>query len=728
MPPKAKKTFSTDWRSHKATDAAVTKFEAEFGKSMGITLERNEETTYEVIPSGLLSLDMEMTVGGYPTGRIVEIWGAEHSGKQGLSGDSVLTPTGWRQYRDLVVGDQVIGSNGTPTQILGVYPQGVVPVSKVTFSDRSSIVVGDDHLWAVQSRKQIKIGSTNRHVWSTAELATKQLRLADGSFNYRIPLVQPVQYAKHDLPIEPYTLGVLLANGHLENPIFSTNDRSVAGGVGRLNPDLMVKQYQGGGPGTGSAERYYLRSKHGCTNPVINGLRMLGLHGKTSHHKFIPETYLRATAEERLLVLQGLLDCDASSGLNKDGSVHQGNVRYYTRSTQLAHGVQEIVHSLGGTASITENDARNGHGHAEPDESKDYVVSIVLPTSISPFLFAEEKVQRHESRGHREPVRSVVSVESMGEAEGICIMVEAQDHLYVTQEHIVTHNTTLAILACVQAQKMFPDKMIGWVDMEQTFDSKWAELLGLDLKRVWRPSVKTAEDTADATMRFAQSGLCSVVVLDSIGGMIAKMEFQKEADEATVGLVAKIVTRCVKQCAPICKSNNSLLLVVNQVRADIGGYGDSLTTAGGWALKHVTTIRLNVKRGERRTVTVNGKPTQVGYQMKVKVEKNKVGPYGGLAEIWFHNRATPKYGPVGVDPVFEAAELAVRYSVLPSRPGGFYTLPDGVEIRGKDNVAPYLVEHPDLVAKIRALLLAKVSESITEEDDDDPNGLSGVDL
>jgi recombination protein RecA len=284
--------------------------------------------------------------------------------------------------------------------------------------------------------------------------------------------------------------------------------------------------------------------------------------------------------------------------------------------------------------------------------------------------------------------------------------------------------TTLAILACVQAQKQYPNKRIAWVDMEQTFDSRWAELLGLDLTRVWRPPVKTAEETATYTRRFTQSGLCSVVVLDSVGGMIAKMEFEKEADEATVGLVAKIVTRCVNQCSPIAKSNGTLVFVINQVRSVIGGYGADTSTAGGWALKHATTVKVQVKRGERRTVTINGQPIQVGYEMKIKVEKNKMGPYGGLAEIWFHNRVSPKYGPIGVEPVSEAAALAARYAVFPTRPGGYYTMVDGSEIRGKDKIPAYLAKHPEQVSELRKLLLAKVAEDITEEDSDDPTGLA----
>lgn len=282
--------------------------------------------------------------------------------------------------------------------------------------------------------------------------------------------------------------------------------------------------------------------------------------------------------------------------------------------------------------------------------------------------------------------------------------------------------SSLAILACVEAQNMFPNKMIAWVDMEQTFDSKWAKSLGLDLSRVWRPPVKTAEDAADQTKKFAMSGLCSMIVLDSIGGMIAKMEIEKDAEEATIGLVAKIVTRMVKQCSSICNYNDTTVVVVNQVRAQIGGYGPSETTTGGWALRHVTTMKMQVKRGEPHKVKIDGDDVSVGYEMSIRVQRNKLAPDGVVAKAWFHNRATAKYGPVGVDTIAEAAALGIKYKVISMRAGGYYTMLDDVEVRGKDSVEAYLREHPKQVTEMRKKLLSRLAVEV--EVDDDPLGMA----
>lgn len=290
--------------------------------------------------------------------------------------------------------------------------------------------------------------------------------------------------------------------------------------------------------------------------------------------------------------------------------------------------------------------------------------------------------------------------------------------------------TTLAMLMVAEYQKRFPDQKVAWVDMEQTFDPKWAAQLGVDVKAMWRPPVKTAEDTADATKRFVESGLCSLVILDSIGGMIAKMEFQKEADEATVGLVPKIVTRMVKQVSPMAKSNGTTVVVINQVRAQIGGYGPDEITGGGWALKHVTTLKLRVRRGEQRAVTIDGKPVPVGHQMMVQVQKNKMAPYGQVAGIWLSNRPTDKFGPVGVDMAQEVFDHAKRLGLMGTKGGGYYVMPDDTEIRSEDKVVEHLREREDHREILRSRVIASLADTVHEEtedgstDPDDPMGMA----
>lgn len=280
--------------------------------------------------------------------------------------------------------------------------------------------------------------------------------------------------------------------------------------------------------------------------------------------------------------------------------------------------------------------------------------------------------------------------------------------------------TTAAIICAVQQQKAFPNKRIAWVDMEQTFDEDWAEALGLDMSKVWLYTPETAEDVADAVKRFVGSGMCSFVVLDSVGGMISRIEIEKEADEETVGKVPKIVTRMVKIASPIAFSNGTTVCVINQVRAKIGGYGPDEDTGGGWALKHVTTMKMQVRRsgGEGSSHAVkrpgDDKPVPVGHKIAIRVQKNKMGPYGQVAEVWLHNVPTEQYGPVGFDLVGEVFGFAKRLKMMGSGAGGNYEV-EGVKIKGGEpKVMEHLRQNPEVVESLRTKILATVRDRITD--------------
>jgi recombination protein RecA len=296
--------------------------------------------------------------------------------------------------------------------------------------------------------------------------------------------------------------------------------------------------------------------------------------------------------------------------------------------------------------------------------------------------------------------------------------------------------TTLAIIMARMHQIAYPDQMVAWVDMEQTFDDDWADDLGLDRSRMWFYTPQTAEDVSDAVKKFVRSGLCSFVSLDSVGGMISRLEMEKDADEATVGKVPGIVTRMVKASSPMAFANGTTLCVINQVRANIGGWGPDEDTGGGWALKHVTTMKMQVKKaggeGTRHMAKVGGheKPIPVGYKMAVRVQKNKMGPEGVVAEMWFHNVATSTFGPIGFDAVQEIFDFAKRFKLMGSGAGGNYEV-EGEKIKGGETkVMEYLRQNPDVVQALREKVLEQVSHLAQDDDtppdvgSDDPLGMA----
>lgn len=280
--------------------------------------------------------------------------------------------------------------------------------------------------------------------------------------------------------------------------------------------------------------------------------------------------------------------------------------------------------------------------------------------------------------------------------------------------------STQLMISMAEAQRVDPDKMQGWIDVEKTWDPHWAELHGVDLDRVLIAQPDNAEDVADIAKDMVMSDLLNMLTLDSVGAMIARAEKEKDASEATVALVAKIVTRMTKLMAAEAPRYGVAVGIINQVRANISGKGPRVaqtTRTGGFALGHVTTHRCKFGRGKdtytigSRSDTANTE-VQVGQQVSIIVEKNKVAPPKRTALLTFFNCTTEKYGPVGIDKAFDAFSMGIQLGVVGQRGGGYYDLPDGSEHRGKETVLDYLRSNVAARDAIRTKVLAVVAGEV----------------
>lgn len=273
--------------------------------------------------------------------------------------------------------------------------------------------------------------------------------------------------------------------------------------------------------------------------------------------------------------------------------------------------------------------------------------------------------------------------------------------------------TTMACVMAAEQQKRFDDKMIGWLNVEHTFDEKWAQAHGVDIDRVWLTEPTTAEHVSDQVRRLLESGLCSMVVVDSIGAMIGEKELEKDAGESTVGVVAKIVTRMIRMACGVAAANGSTLLAINQVRANIGGYGAETAPGGGFALQHGTTAQMHFKATGETVLSVGSGADRriVGKTINIVVAKNKVAPPMTSTMITLKNQPTDEYGPIGIDLGSEAFQLGEKLGLI-ERSGAWYTLADGTRHNGGDDTKTHLRSHPELIAKIRERSLAMVAHTV----------------
>ncbi len=353
----------------------------------------------------------------------------------------VLTPEGFRSIGDLRVGDLVVGSDGVPTPVLGVYPQGRKQVFRVSAQDGASTLACGEHLWRVWTRGDRRRGKPGR-VLQTADMIDK-LRAAH-YHRYELPLVGAVQMLERDVPMDPYALGLLLGDGCLTTattPSFSTNDPELAAALDAALPgielfhksefDYVLRRAGGGGRGGVIT-----------ANPVTAVLRELGLAGTRSATKFVPEGYLHNSVDVRLAVLQGLLDTDGGPVRQLDRTCR---IQYSTSSERLREDVLFLVRSLGGVAYWRIRPAAGrrpglAKGRPLPYRSDTFVLDIRLPAGLSPFRLGR-KARAYDEDGGGRPMRFVHSIEPAGEAECVCIAVAAADSLYVTEDFLLTHNS-----------------------------------------------------------------------------------------------------------------------------------------------------------------------------------------------------------------------------------------------------------------------------------------------
>jgi phosphate starvation-inducible PhoH-like protein len=351
----------------------------------------------------------------------------------------VLTPSGFRPIGRLRVGDLVIASDGRPTPVLGVHPQGVKPVYRVTTQDGASTLACGEHLWRVTTRADKRRGRSR--VVETQEMVGR-LR-ANHYHRFELPMVAPVDLEPRPVPLDPYCLGLLLGDGCTTTsttPSFTTADPELAEALEvALDHIELVRK---------GRYDYVLRHTGGhrggviVANPVTTTIRDLGLDGCTSATKFVPTVYLHNSMDVRLAILQGLLDTDGGPVMQAG---RRARVQYTTTSPRLREDVLYLVRSLGGiaywrTRSALGRKPGRVRGRDVGYRHDAYVLDIRLPDGVEPFRLTRKR-DRYKATKVARPMRFVHDITPVGDVETVCIQVAAADSLYVTDDFLVTHNT-----------------------------------------------------------------------------------------------------------------------------------------------------------------------------------------------------------------------------------------------------------------------------------------------
>lgn len=381
---------------------------------------------------------------------IEAIWtGGIGYGKLQRYSDLVMTPNGYTTMGSLKVGDQVVTPDNTIERVLQIHEQGVVPIYRITFNDRTFTYCGKDHLWKVRTDKD---KSKNRwRVLTTKEIMEKGLIREYGKRNniaarkWDIPVTKPIQFSKRKHLIPPYVVGALLGDGcfRSNNEIRITNpDAKIIDRIKKELPNYSMREYRK----DTWCPYYVLQAEKGNSldDPMRDELIRLNLWGKYSHEKFIPEEYLIDSIENRRALLQGLMDTDGSVD-------NRSHAIFSTTGQKLNKDFTELVNGLGGVvrtyARPCERTDLNGKREQTGEDRIEYRSSVNI--LFNPF-YLPRKAKAFKPQTKNLPNRKIADIKYAGKEKARCITLTGKDGLYLTNNYIVTHNSFSAAASCAR--------------------------------------------------------------------------------------------------------------------------------------------------------------------------------------------------------------------------------------------------------------------------------------
>lgn len=359
----------------------------------------------------------------------------------------VATPSGFVRIGDLKAGDIICDTRGGTQKVNFVLDKGLQPCVEFTLMDGRTVESALSHNWFVNTTKKkkyerIEAKDIISHIDAQEGKSVKRIS------RYFIPTCEPVsvedKFAR-ERTIHPYLLGCLLGDGWFSEKKFyigfCTNDDEMIENIASLGYNIKKDQKNP------KDLHYEIRDKH------FKGLiKDLGLLGKHATDKFIPECYKNAPTEVKLELIKGLFDTDGTCSVSKVGKVRCG---YRTVSKQLALDIRDIIWSLGGRCTIHTTPAKvRVYGDKTITCAESYGLLVWLKNDKDLFRLSRKK-DKAKGEGEKKNTHklSIRDYRLTGEKRCVCINVSGEDHLYLTNNYVVTCNcgkTFAAVLSVAE--------------------------------------------------------------------------------------------------------------------------------------------------------------------------------------------------------------------------------------------------------------------------------------
>jgi hypothetical protein len=306
----------------------------------------------------------------------------------------IPTPHGFVKMRDLQVGDTVYGGSGLPCKVTCKSAVHYNPCFRIRFDDTTEIICDHEHRWKLDTG---------------CIVCTDQLRKGD-----TIRIAPPAENETQELPIDPYVLGLWLADGKHSSSEISKPDKFIFDEIER-------RGYKLGNDTSGGRN---------CKTRTVKGIRRYLVGLGLLRNKHIPRVYMHASVAQRLDLLRGLMDGDGYANPTRRQGV------FVNVNRQLAENVRDLVASLGNRVNMTEC-TTTGFGKL----CKHHRISF-RPMWDNPFMLPRKHDVAEQWPPSKWGYRKIKLVEGVPTVPTQCISVDSSDQTYLcTKNYIRTHNT-----------------------------------------------------------------------------------------------------------------------------------------------------------------------------------------------------------------------------------------------------------------------------------------------
>ena len=338
----------------------------------------------------------------------------------------VFTPTGWKTWGDVNIGDELYGTYGNITKVVDIPYDKECDIYKITLKDGRIIKASDEHLWKIDfhGRKGVQIMNTIELLNEYKRVRKISDRNPNGiEYICSIPKNKGIEYKESTTKVDPYTFGLLLGDGCFRHKsCYFTQLEEDLNIESKYIPYKIIKW----------SGKYSYRIVIPNWHSI---LKEYGLYNKKSKDKFIPDEYKYNSREVRMNLLKGVMDSDGT--LDKSG-------RYVIAlsSLRLIEDIMFICRSLGYNCSYTIRKTGYKVNGIKKECLPSYRLTIFTRDIISNLPRKQKKYKDiiNEYTINKELRTRIIDIKYIGKSKAKCVTVDSLDNCYLIGDFVTTHN------------------------------------------------------------------------------------------------------------------------------------------------------------------------------------------------------------------------------------------------------------------------------------------------